>query len=257
MNHPAIQTLLKERGGGEFFLRVMDFAGQEDYYHSHHHFLTSRAFYLVVFRLDDPDGINKLDFWLSNLRAHLDKQQNHEEGEGAGPGGGKGEREGGRRREYSIGVVGTHLDLLTPEGRGEEEKGKRREELRRKMEKEGLSLSLYHEVSCLGEGNLEGIDNLREELFRQMLEHSYMGERLPKSYVMARDLLDRERRNEERKSCPLMTLDEMRKSLLLSLLPSVSLPHLLCRPLFLSPINRLTQHQIQATGGSEQVEGGP
>ena len=45
-----------------------DFAGQQDYYPTHHCFLSPRSVYLLVFRAcDRQKGISELDGWLKSL----------------------------------------------------------------------------------------------------------------------------------------------------------------------------------------------
>ena len=50
---------------------------------------------------------------------------------------------------------------------------------------------LYHEVSCAGP-NLEEMDAVQEAVFRTVLSHTYMGERIPKTYLQISEKLRRE-----------------------------------------------------------------
>jgi len=159
VDHPI--TLAHFRGKKEKLeMTVWDFAGQEDYYNSHHHFLTARALYLVTWKITDGQaGLEKLEFWFRSLYVHLKGQQDN--------------------RMITIGVVGTHLDQLSSE---EEEKKDEREKLvHERAKKIGLQFSFYSEVSC--RDNLEGIGDLQNSIFSNILKHSYMGERIPHRYL--------------------------------------------------------------------------
>ncbi len=46
-----------------------DFGGQEVFYPTHHFFLSPRALYLVVFRLDDVDMESSVDYWIHAIRS--------------------------------------------------------------------------------------------------------------------------------------------------------------------------------------------
>ena len=49
-------------------LQLWDFGGQEVFYPTHQFFLTLRAIYLIVFRLDDAKFISNLDYWVHVIR---------------------------------------------------------------------------------------------------------------------------------------------------------------------------------------------
>jgi len=83
-----------------------DFAGQHEYFNSHHHFLSDQALYVVVWdvtKKDDAKAEAALLKWLTTLRVQLPR-----------PGKSMYSR-------YSILIVGTHIDapnlISTPQGR--------------------------------------------------------------------------------------------------------------------------------------------
>lgn len=48
-----------------------DFAGQELYYSTHQFFISSRALYLIVFRVTDPPEQWKIDYWLQSVQSRV------------------------------------------------------------------------------------------------------------------------------------------------------------------------------------------
>jgi len=110
-------------GRGKLELSVWDFAGQHDYYNNHHHFLSARSLFLVMWNVRDHyskdaegglgedgappavpqqrqgkgKGLASLRFWFFSLAFHLSRKITEESD----------------RDYYSIVVVGTHLDQLT------------------------------------------------------------------------------------------------------------------------------------------------
>jgi len=50
-------------GTGKLELSVWDFAGQHDYYHNHHYFLSTRTMFLVIWNIFDEDtALKGLEF---------------------------------------------------------------------------------------------------------------------------------------------------------------------------------------------------
>jgi len=142
-----------------------DFAGQNDYYNTHHYFLSNRSIFLVLYRMDQGiKGLESLDFWLKSLSSHLDQKYCDEKG----------------KPFYSIIIVGTFLDskLVLNDDHIKDTRKRRVEEM---YQQNGLkSPPFYFEVSC---STLENIEELREIIFNISLSHSYMGEIIPVGYL--------------------------------------------------------------------------
>jgi len=61
---PSIKVALKEKGGREkssLEISVWDFAGQNEYYHNHHYFLSTRSVFLVLWKMSDAEKVNFLN----------------------------------------------------------------------------------------------------------------------------------------------------------------------------------------------------
>jgi len=142
-----------------------DFAGQNDYYNTHHYFLSNRSTFLVLYRMDKGiKGLESLDFWLKSLSSHLNQNYCDEKG----------------KPFYSIIIIGTFLDLII-NNQSDEDKNLRQTKVMEIYDKTGLkSPPFYFEVSC---STLENIDELREIIFHISLSHSYMGENVPIGYL--------------------------------------------------------------------------
>jgi len=142
-----------------------DFAGQNDYYNTHHYFLSNRSIFLVLYRMDQGiKGLESLDFWLKSLSSHLNQNYCDENG----------------KPFYSIIIVGTFLDsnLILND---HHLKGTRKRRIEEIYKDNGMeSPPFYFEVSC---STLENIDELREIIFNISLSHSYMGENVPIGYL--------------------------------------------------------------------------
>jgi len=164
--HPMVakkMAIQKEITGKEAKLgiSVWDFAGQHDYYNSHHYFLSTRTVFLVLYRLDQgEEGLEGLSFWIRSLSAYLDPSTCNQ--------------------EFSIVIVGTYLDCLN-----EIQRSKKRERAFKAQEicvENGLDVAFqYFEVSC---STLENINDVEEAIYNSMFNHTYMGERVPKSYII-------------------------------------------------------------------------
>jgi len=142
-----------------------DFAGQNDYYNTHHYFLSNRSIFLVLYRMDKGiKGLESLDFWLKSLSSHLNQNYCDQKG----------------KPFYSIIIIGTFLDskLVSNDDHIKDTRKRRVEEL---YNENGLkSPPFYFEVSC---STLENIEELREIIFNISLSHSYMGENVPIGYL--------------------------------------------------------------------------
>jgi len=142
-----------------------DFAGQHDYYNTHHYFLSNRSTFLVLYRMDQGiKGLESLDFWLKSLSSHLNQNYCDENG----------------KPFYSIIIIGTFLDSIIDD-QNNEDKNLRKTKMMEIYDKNGLkSPPFYFEVSC---STLENIEELREIIFNISLSHSYMGENVPVGYL--------------------------------------------------------------------------
>jgi len=142
-----------------------DFAGQNDYYNTHHYFLSNRSIFLVLYRMDKGiKGLESLDFWLKSLSSHLNQNYCDENG----------------KPFYSIIIIGTFLDSIV-NNQNDVDKNLRQIKIMEIYDKNGLkSPPFYFEVSC---STLENINELREIIFNISLSHSYMGEKIPIGYL--------------------------------------------------------------------------
>jgi len=142
-----------------------DFAGQHDYYNTHHYFLSNRSTFLVLYRMDQGiKGLESLDFWLKSLSSHLNQNYCDDNG----------------KPFYSIIIIGTFLDSIVNDNQSVN-KNFRKTKIMEIYDKNGLkSPPFYFEVSC---STLENIDELREIIFNISLSHSYMGENVPVGYL--------------------------------------------------------------------------
>jgi len=170
-DHPIVVKEMarrKEKTGeeGKLELSVWDFAGQHDYYNIHHYFLSTRTVFLVLYRLDQgAKGLEGLSFWIRSLSGYLDPSTCH--------------------KEFSVVVVGTFLDLM--DGRKKVKKQERANQVNKifaeqaaKMNKIFLGFH-YFEVSC---STQENINDVEEAIYYSLFNHSYMGERVPKAYLI-------------------------------------------------------------------------
>ena len=97
---------------------------------------------------------------------------------------------------YSIIVVGTFLDHLSVKREEKAVRQKKIEGIAQEcgLESSSLSSLQYYEVSC--SSSLENIGEVQDGIVRTMLSHSYMGERVPKSYLQLGTILQRLRKPE-------------------------------------------------------------
>ena len=153
-------------------LTVWDFAGQHDYYNNHHYFLSTRTVFLVLWKMSEGDkGLKGLEFWFRSLVVHVSSPATAAAASSSSS---------SKGRSFSVLVVGTFLDHPNV-ARGE--RAKRERVVRTLAADCGLESAemRYHEVSSW---TLENIPDVQNSIFTSALTHSYMGERVPKSYVI-------------------------------------------------------------------------
>jgi len=140
-------------GNAPLELSVWDFAGQEDYYQNHHHFLSNRTVFLVLWNISQGEkGLQGLEFWLNSLASRLSSGFSGDSSE----------------VYFSILVVGTFLDHASVK---REEKAARYAKIAELMKKLQLEFRMenYHEVSCKTGENLSV---LKDALVKSALSHS-------------------------------------------------------------------------------------
>jgi len=166
----------------ELDISVWDFAGQHEYYNNHHHFLSTRSVFLVCWKINEGEkGLEGLKFWLKSLKFHLsnnnlDKNTN--------------------KPLFSIFIVGTHLDHYSINQ--DEQSVKERREKIKKILKE-LDIKLRIEIIEVSSMNLENIEDLQVKIWNTISNHSYMGEKVPGSYLTINDEIQQMRKEFERK----------------------------------------------------------
>ncbi len=136
------------------------------YYNIHHHFLSDRSVFVVMWKMTDgPDSVR---FWFESLKAHLPAYVQ------------------GGECSISIIVVGTHVDIL-----GEKPlpcrhpslitKEDRNHAIKMIASESGLTHPFtLHEISCL---TMEGFAVLEEDIYSSCLGQSHMGKVEPEAYV--------------------------------------------------------------------------
>jgi hypothetical protein len=72
-------------------LTWFDFAGQDIFWSTHQFFLTDQCVYLIVFRLNDKDYVDTVNYWMQNVSSFIG---------------------GGARGSAKIVLIGTHLDAV-------------------------------------------------------------------------------------------------------------------------------------------------
>ena len=159
-------------------LSVWDFAGQHDYYNNHHHFISTRTVFLVLWKLSDGDekGMKGIEFWLRSLASHL---VSPESASTAGV-------------YFSIFVVGTFLDHPSVKREDKNNRSHMVDNLAKTCGLDSIPLQ-YFEVSC-GETQ-ENIGILQEAITKTSLAHSYIGERVPMKYLSISDYLIKAQEN--------------------------------------------------------------
>ena len=176
----------RDKGKGKLELSLWDFAGQHDYYNNHHYFLSTRTVFMVLWRMSDGEkGYEGLEFWFRSLAAHLSSSSK------------------GTGTYYSVIVVGTFLDAVKEDAHDAREH--RVKEIAHECQ--FFAPLQYLEVSCSASSSppLQNIDQLKTVITTTALSHSYMGERIPQSYLLiqgyCRQLKIRKERAEELPIC--------------------------------------------------------
>jgi len=185
ISHPLIKEKLGE--GARLEVSVWDFAGQLEYYQNHHYFISNRSVFLVLWKMSQgEEGLKGLEFWLRSLSFHLPPLD-----------------PSSTQVFFSVFVVGTFLDMVDADQREEREKA-----VKRLAKRCGLppSAIAYLEVSC---HTLENVGTLMDAIVKAMLSHSYMGEKIPMSYLSVQRNLREQRKQEERQALPLLSLEEI------------------------------------------------
>jgi len=109
-----------------------------------------------------------------------------------------------RSTYYSIIIVGTFLDHPAV---NDKSKTERMMQIRALAKNYGLEIPQYYEVSC---ETLENIEEVKEVVFKTALSHSYMGERVPKSYLSLEDYLSKRRKEcKEQGDIPVISVEEL------------------------------------------------
>ena len=153
---------------------VWDFAGQHDFYNSHHFFLSTRAVFLVLWKISDAAGMQGLEFWFASLATHV-APPSAASSSSSSPAAAV-----GNPAEFSVIVVGTFLDDPSVI---KEDKSEREKTIVSLAEKHRVTCGIqYFEVSCSG-SQMTNIDVLRDVIAISALGHSYMEEKVPKAYL--------------------------------------------------------------------------
>jgi len=198
----------EEERKGTLELSVWDFAGQNEYYNNHHYFLSTRSVFLALWKMSEGEekGLKGLAFWFRSLATHLGKRNNSAVTTSSG----RSKVEGGLFA--SVIVVGTFLDHPSVK---KTEKNTRANLVHKLAQECGLigsatspiSSVQYYEVSC--SGTLENVDLLQDALFKTVVDHSYMGERVPQSYLQIGQFVRRLR--VEKAALPVVSVAELDK----------------------------------------------
>ncbi|XP_060062845.1 uncharacterized protein LOC132543370 [Ylistrum balloti] len=135
--------------GDKISYSVWDFAGQTVYYNTHQFFLSDRAVYLLLWNTRLGHEHAGLKFWLNSISVHAPKAP--------------------------IFVVGTHSDQMT------------------KMDLPVEDMQhKYHQIvgfQFVSSKTGDGIQNLKEKLFRITLQQEYMGEKIPQAWLHFESLI--------------------------------------------------------------------
>ena len=174
----------KEKKMGKLELSVWDFAGQHDYYNNHHYFLSTRTVFMVLWKLHEwRENMKGLEFWFRSLATHLSSSSSTTPTTDSGV-------------YYSVIVVGTFLDHPSVHHL---ESIVRVEQVNELAKECGLLVPSLQYFEVSRSKSLKNIDKVQEAIFKTALSHSYMDERVPKSYVTVSEYLKKERDDKQTK----------------------------------------------------------
>ena len=191
---PHVHPLLQEKIPSESFLdlSVWDFAGQHEYYNNHQYFLSDRTIFMIPWKMSEGEkGMEGLKYWFRSLSSHLPRYNPDN-----------------KEITLSMIIVGTHLDdiQVKKEKKDEEE---RKEKILRLSKECGLTYPL--EIIEVSTKTMENISSLQEKIYSSALSHSYMGERIPSSYLAVEQAVLQLR--EIHQEMPILTVDELHEHL--------------------------------------------
>ena len=132
-------------------LTWFDFGGQEVFYPTHQFFLTSQCIYVVVFRLDDKQYRERVQYWLQNIKAYCVVG-----------------------KPAKVVVVGTHADAVS-----EKKEDKIWAELEQAMRENGGVVGYLSVSNKTG----KGMDTLGTALQRAVEQGKLRGMQVPKYYL--------------------------------------------------------------------------
>jgi len=170
ISSPALFQKIPEKSRLE--LTVWDFPGSRSHFERLLHLISPRSLCVAVWNLADEQSLNELEKWISTFLA-CHPPECHSE-------------------PWVI-VVGTHLGTLPLLARLESEKRGREQIVKSILAKYGVESFQYVEVDSLG---LEGISFLKVKLIELALAQPHMGEKVPRSYLLVEDYLQRLRFSE-------------------------------------------------------------
>ncbi|XP_053572562.1 leucine-rich repeat serine/threonine-protein kinase 2 isoform X2 [Bombina bombina] len=164
------QILIRGKIKKEIVLNVWDFAGQEEFYSAHPHFMTPRALYVVVYDLSKgPSEVDSIKPWLFNIKA--------------------------RAPSSPVILVGTHLDV-SDETHQKACITKIKTEL---VNQRGIpSIHEHHFINANEENDL--LAKLRKAIIKQCLnfkirDQPVLGQLIPDSYLELEKRILNERKN--------------------------------------------------------------
>uniref|UniRef100_A0A8C5P9B4 non-specific serine/threonine protein kinase n=1 Tax=Leptobrachium leishanense TaxID=445787 RepID=A0A8C5P9B4_9ANUR len=154
----------------EIVLNVWDFAGQEEFYSTHPHFMTPRALYLVVYDLSKGESeVDAIKPWLFNIKA--------------------------RASSSPVILVGTHLDVSDEK----QQKACNSKIIRELFNQHALpSIKEYHLLNATEESDY--LKKLRKAIIKECLDFKIrdqpvLGQLIPDSYLELEKRILIERRN--------------------------------------------------------------